>query len=271
MSCLQFLFLGGDDNHHTLAFELGHLFKLAGLLARLCELEEHQLTLILIDDGTALEEHLHFHLAAFFQEADGMVGLELEVVLVGLRSEADFLDDHLCRLGFDVLLFLLLFVKKLLVVHYLAHGRGGLGGDFHQVETELVGERQSLTEGDDFRLKILTDDPHGRCRNELIYLMRVLFFLGTSATDAASVGLCCDCNLLFLTDLYYFTILKFKRAKVQYFFKPLESQVNIFSKKLKKQKNITEVRGLSHFFVLLPPDFKGRDGRVVEGARLESV
>ena len=210
-----FLFFGSDDNHHALAFELGHLFELAGLLARLCELEEHQLTLVLIDDGTAFEEHLHFHLATLLEEADGVVGLELEVVLVGLGSEADFLDDHLGRLGLDVLLFLFLFVEELLVVHHLAHGRGGLGGDFHQVETELVGECQCLSEGDDFRLKILTDDPHGRCRNELIDLMRVLFFLGTSATDAASVGLCCDCNLLFLTDLYYFSALKFKRAKVQ--------------------------------------------------------
>ena len=201
MSCLQFLFFGGDDDHHSLALEFGQLFELAGFLARLCKLEEHQLALVLIDDGTALEEHLDLHLATLLEEADGVVGLELEVVLVGLGSEADFLDDHLGRLRLDVLHLFLLFVEELLVVHHLAHGRGGLGGDFHQVEAELVGECQSLPKGDDLRLKILTDDPHGRCRNELIDLMRVLFFLGTSASDAASAGLCCDCNLLFLTDL----------------------------------------------------------------------
>ncbi len=215
MSCLQFLFLGADDNHHALAFEFGQLFKLAGLFARLGEFQQHQLALVLIDDGAALEEHLNLHLVAFLEEADGVVGLELEVVLVGLGSEADFLDDDLRGFGLDVLLLLLLFVEELLVVHHFAHGRGGLGGDFHQVEAELVGEGECLAQGDDFRLKILTDDPHGRCCNELIDLMRVLFFLGTSATDAASVGLCCDCNLLFLTDLYYFSALKFKRAKVQ--------------------------------------------------------
>ena len=198
---MQFLFFWGDDNHHALALEFGKLFKLADLLARLCELEEHQLALVLIDDGAALEENFHLHLAAFLEEADGVVGLELEVVLVGLGSEADFLDDHLGRLGLDIFLLFLLFVEELLVVHHLAYGRGGLWGDLHKVKAELVGEGEGLAQGDDFRLKILTDDPHGRCRNELIDLMRVLFFLGTSATDAASVGLCCDCNLLFLTDL----------------------------------------------------------------------
>ena len=115
MSCLQFLFFGADDNHHALAFEFGQLFKFAGLFACLGEFQQHQLALVLIDDGAALEEDLDLHLAALFEEADGVVGLELEVVLIGLGSEADFLDDHLCGFRLDVLLFLLLFVEELLV------------------------------------------------------------------------------------------------------------------------------------------------------------
>ena len=83
------------------------------------------------------------------QELLGVLELELEVVLVRVGAEADFLDDNLRSVGFHLLRFLALLVKVLLVVQNLAYGRIGLGGDFHQVQFLLLRHGQGLGEGVD--------------------------------------------------------------------------------------------------------------------------
>ena len=64
-----------------------------------------------------------------------MVQLELEVVVVGLGSEADFLDDDLGGLGFLFLQALLLVEDELLLVHGLADRRVGIGLNLDEVDT----------------------------------------------------------------------------------------------------------------------------------------
>ena len=125
---------------HTLAFELGHHLHLAELLKLLRELEQHDLALFLVDDGTASEKDLHLHFRAFLQKAFGVVQLELEVVVVGLGSEADFLDDDFGGLGLLVLHSLLLVEDELLVVHRLADGRIGIGLDLDEVDTQFLND-----------------------------------------------------------------------------------------------------------------------------------
>ena len=69
-----------------------------------------------------------------------MVELELEVVVVGLGSEADFLDDDFGGLGLLVFHSLLLVEDELLVVHRLADGRIGIGLDFDEVDTQFLND-----------------------------------------------------------------------------------------------------------------------------------
>ena len=52
MRKLQLFLDGVDDDEHTLAFELGHLFGLTVLLNSLCEFQEDELALVFINDGT---------------------------------------------------------------------------------------------------------------------------------------------------------------------------------------------------------------------------
>ena len=86
---------------------------------------------ILVNDGTAFEIDIHLHFATIFQKLDGMIGLELEIMIIGLGSEADFLDHHFRRLRLNLFLFLLLIVKKLLVIHHAAYRRSGLRRNLH--------------------------------------------------------------------------------------------------------------------------------------------
>ena len=69
-----------------------------------------------------------------------MVQLELEVVVVGLGSEADFLDDDLGGLSLLFLQALLLVENELLVVHRLADGRIGIGLDLDEVDTQFLND-----------------------------------------------------------------------------------------------------------------------------------
>ena len=57
----------------------------------------------------------------------GVLQLELEVVVVRVRSEPDFLHYHLLLLRFDFFLLLFLVVQELLVLNDAANGRICLG------------------------------------------------------------------------------------------------------------------------------------------------
>ena len=68
-----------------------------------------------------------------------MLELEVVVMVVGLRTEANLLDIHLHLLGLHLLLMLLLLVEELAVVDETAHGRLCIGRYLHQVYTFLLG------------------------------------------------------------------------------------------------------------------------------------
>ena len=91
-----------------------------------------------------------------------MVGLELEVVLVGLGSEADFLDDDLGGLGFLLLEAFLLVEDELLVVHRLADGRVGIGLNLDEVDTQFFYDSQRFAQRVDVGFHSLTHQTHHR-------------------------------------------------------------------------------------------------------------
>jgi len=65
-----------------------------------------------------------------------VLGLEVEVVIVGLRAEFDLLERDLRLTLASVVRPLLLFVLELAEVHDLAHGRHGLRVHLDQIEVE---------------------------------------------------------------------------------------------------------------------------------------
>lgn len=139
MSYLQFLFLRIDDNHHTLAFQFGQLLWFAVFFHGLGKFQQNQLSLVFIDNGTTLEKYVHLYLASFLQKFNGMIALELKVVVIGLGSQADFLDDNLRGFLLDFLLLFLLLIKEFLIIHHLAYRWIGLRRNLHQIQFKLVG------------------------------------------------------------------------------------------------------------------------------------
>ena len=82
-----------------------------------------------------------------------MLELELEIMLVGVGAEADFLDVDLYGVLSHLLGLLPLLVQILLVIQYLAYGRIGLGADFHQIQTKFISHFQSFGKGIDSLLR----------------------------------------------------------------------------------------------------------------------
>ncbi len=76
-----------------------------------------------------------------------MLELEVVVVVVGLRTEADLLDHDFHLIGFQLLGLFLLLVEEFLVIGDAAYGRLGLGRDLDQVEFHAVGELQRFAYG----------------------------------------------------------------------------------------------------------------------------
>ena len=86
---------GGDEHEHAFSLEFRHLFWLAVFKQSLGELEKLGFALFFVEDGAAFEEDVDLDLVALLEEADGMVEFELEIMVIGLWTETDFLDNHL--------------------------------------------------------------------------------------------------------------------------------------------------------------------------------
>ena len=69
-----------------------------------------------------------------------MLELEVLVVVVGLRSETDFLHFNFHLLGLEFLLALFLLVEELAVVNQSTNGGLGVGADLYEVNILLLGK-----------------------------------------------------------------------------------------------------------------------------------
>ena len=154
-----FLF-GREHDDHAFAFKQGHLFDLAVVFEVVGKAEQKNFALLFEQNGAAFEENVGLYLGAFLEEADGVFELEVIVVVVGLRTETDFLNNDFDGLGFLFLLVLFLLVEELLVVKDFADGGLGVGRDFNEVEFLLVGHSQGLLNGVDALLNVVADQAH---------------------------------------------------------------------------------------------------------------
>ena len=152
------LFGRGNHHRHSLAFEHRHVLGTAELFELYGETEELLLSLVLEHDRASAEEDCGFHFGAFLEEFPGVLQFELEVVLVGIGAETDFLEDNLSGVRFHLLRLLALLVQIFLIVQDLADGGIGLGADLHQIKFELIGNLHRLRDGIDALLRDIVPD-----------------------------------------------------------------------------------------------------------------
>ena len=111
-----------------------------------------------------------------------MLELEVVVVVVGLRTKTNLLDNNLYLLCLDLLGLLLLLVEELLVVGDAAYRRIGLGRDLNKVEFHLISEADSLLDGQhEVGLNILAYNTHGGCCNLVVDAIGILLLRATTA------------------------------------------------------------------------------------------
>ena len=172
------LFVRGYHHCHSLALKDRHILGVAEFFKLYRKPEELLLALVLEHNGTSPEEDGRLYLGAFLEEFPGVLELELEIVLVGIRTEADFLDHHLGGVGFHLLRLLLALVEELFVIEYLTNWRIGLGADFHQIQLELVCQLQCFRNRVYARFRnIFPNQTHLLGSNLLVYVQLVLIAL----------------------------------------------------------------------------------------------
>ena len=179
---LLFLALGADEEDHSLALEGRHVIGFAILSEVSRKTREKEFPLFLEDDRASAEEDIGFDFVAFLEELDGVLELEVVVVVIGLRAESDLLDLLLFLVSLGFFLLFLLVVEELLVVDDAAHGRCGSRRDLDEIQILLIGHSQGLLEGVDTLLYVVANQANLLDSADFIVnTMRVLFDNSTTA------------------------------------------------------------------------------------------
>ncbi len=104
----------------------------------LCEPQQEFLAEVDVRDFAAAELDNCFDAVSVFQEPDGMILLEIVVVIVGVGAKLQFLHlDHVLLL-LGVVLLLLLFVLPLAIIHGLGNRWFSRGSDDDQIESQFL-------------------------------------------------------------------------------------------------------------------------------------
>ena len=215
---LFFVRFGADHHGHVLAKQCRQLVHLAHLFELLGETEQEQLALILVDDGTTPEGHHQLHLVTVLQELDGMIALEIEIMIVRLRTHVNLLHRGFGTVGLDFLRLLLLLVEVFLVIHHLAYRRIGLWGNLHQVQLVLVGNGKCLSQGNNLGFEILTHHAHGLGCNVIVDTVLGFFLRARTVLPHPSACIRCNIQGSFLLKKYNNFIYKFLGRKNTLFF-----------------------------------------------------
>lgn len=176
-----------------------------------CKPQQLLLTLVLEHYRTTTEEYGSLDLRTLFKEAFGVLQLELEVVLIGVGPETNLLDYDLGRIGFHFLGLLLLLIKILLVIKYLADRRICIRADFNQIKLQFISQLQGLGYRIYSRLRdILSHKPHLLGSNLLIDVEFVLTLLLSLARVRSATARFEARRLRFVRSCYGLVLLIFK-------------------------------------------------------------
>lgn len=122
------------------AKRLGRLFDKALSLKLFKDAAYHVFANLAVGILAAAELQRQFDLAPFAKEASYLLHLVVKVIRVGSGMEF-YLLNLLNLLGLTRLFGLNgLFVLELTIVHYLAHGRHGIGSNLHKIKAPLIRE-----------------------------------------------------------------------------------------------------------------------------------
>ena len=172
----QFLFLfldgslfGREIHRHALTFEHGHGFHLAIVLEIIGETQEQYFTLFLEEDASSTEEDISLDFVAFAEEAFGVLELEVVIVIVGLRTEANLFDFHLHLLGFQLLLLLLLLVEEFRIIDQSTNGGLRIGADLDEIYSLLLCESKSIASLHNGAFGIVLHDTHFAYTDLFVY------------------------------------------------------------------------------------------------------
>ncbi len=147
--------------HRWVLLELGDIFQLFG--EPLDELE----TFIDVGVFATAEDDREDHLIFAGQEFFGAVDLRHQVVIANFRAQPKLFVLAVVRVAF--VLALLLLVLEFAEIHDSANGRFFLGGNFHQVHTNIASLLQSLDCFDNAEQgAILSDDANRRNADLLV-------------------------------------------------------------------------------------------------------
>ena len=107
-----------------------------------------------------------------------MLELELEIVLVCVRTEPDLLDDYLGCVSLHLLSFLFLLIEIFLIVHYLTYRRVSLSAYLHQIELLFLSHLQGISKREDSLFRdVLSYESYLRCCDLLIDSQSVVILL----------------------------------------------------------------------------------------------
>ena len=124
---------------------------------------------------TATEANRDLHPVPLRQELLGIFQFGVEIPHVNARRHPDLLDLHHVLVLSGFLLPLALLEPVFAVVHELAHRRGCLGRDLHQIQPPLVRNVQSVGGGHDTQLFTgLTDEADLLVTDLLVELMHYI-------------------------------------------------------------------------------------------------
>ena len=144
---------------------------------------------VLVDDVAAAELDPRLDLVAVFEEAAGVLRLEVEVVVVRVGAEADLFELDLVGLLALLLLLLLLLVAELPEVHNLGYGRVRIGGYLDEVEAAPLGEFEGCADFVDAVLALRVHDAHAVGADLVVDASAgaaLLYRPGVSSSDGSS-------------------------------------------------------------------------------------
>jgi hypothetical protein len=159
--CFAFSFLlslRGKDHNHRSSFHVGGLIDLRNIAELLRQSGEKLLPLFFVGDFPALENDACFHFVPFHQKPPGMSDLEVEIVNIGVRVEAKFLEQGDMLMLLLNLVLLRQFVLEFPEVDDFADRRLGIRYNLDKVCTPFPCHRHCLGRSHDAKLSPVVID-----------------------------------------------------------------------------------------------------------------
>ena len=131
-------------------------------IGQLCsKLLNHSPTYILVGNFTSTENKGYLGLITLFEKTSYMLDLEIQVMVIGFRSDLDLFNLHLHLFLLGLLLFFVLLILELAIVHNSANRRIGGGGYLNQIQLACFCRLQCFTQGKNPQLfTIMTDNTY---------------------------------------------------------------------------------------------------------------